>query len=133
LLYQGGGTSINTTYEGLGVAFLNYSGVHTVKLSTTFPPSVNWCYVDNVSISGKNLEYGGSEVLIPKFSGLVGHDGEFSLRRYFTNNCGHDVTVNEAGVVTYPGRLIIHDLVSPGILLADGELLKVTYTPTITV
>jgi hypothetical protein len=74
-------------------------------------------------------------------------NAEFTVRRYFTNNCGSPLTVKEVGLQaaatwmnngTYAiyqadAFLIARDVVSPGITVNNGELLKVTYTPKITV
>lgn len=108
---------------------IDYSGVQTVKFEYYGNGDCNLS-LDAIQTYGKELEYSGSEVLLPAFSDP---DGELALRRFFTNNSGNSITVNEAGMVTYPGRLIVHDAVSPGIAIADTELLKVTYTMGITV
>lgn len=87
------------------------------------------------------FEYGGCELAGLLFSGLAPHDGEFTIRRYFTNHCGQAVTVNEAGMTAAGTKyfthawpfLIGHDIVAPGVAVADGELLRATYVPQITV
>jgi hypothetical protein len=84
------------------------------------------------------LEYGGCECLPPLISAP---DAEFTIRRFFTNASGISWTINEVGIYAvgnhYPGECwtfcIARDLVSPGISLADTELLKVSYVPKITV
>ncbi|MBA7677894.1 hypothetical protein ES703_86160 [subsurface metagenome] len=88
------------------------------------------------------FEYGGCELANILLTGLAPHDGEFTIRRYFTNHCGQAVTVNEAGMTAAGTRyttgyawpfLIAHDIVAPGVAVADGELLRATYVPQITV
>jgi len=85
------------------------------------------------------LEYGGCELLNIVF---VNPNGEFTIRRYFTNASGSSITVNEVGIYA-PGTdygdhwawsfLIARDLVSPGVAVADAEILRVTYVLQITV
>ena len=120
------------SYFGPGTLLvpLSYSGVHTIKIQIYFNIMGTWLRIDNIQTWGKELEYGGSEVLEPVFADP---NGSSVMRRFFTNNSGNAITVNEAGIVAYPGRLIVHDAVSPGIDIAGGELLKVTYTMGITV
>jgi hypothetical protein len=87
------------------------------------------------------LEYGGCELLDLSFSDP---DGEFTIRRYFTNNSGGGITVNEVGIHSVGGHrtgttsgssyifLIARDLTG-GVAVADTEILRVTYVPQITV
>jgi hypothetical protein len=89
--------------------------------------------------AGKIL-YGGTEVYGLSF---VNPDGEFKIRRYFTNISGGDITVKESGIyapgyiqssngaVMYP-FCISRDVFAP-IVVADTEILEVTYTVQITV
>lgn len=121
------------TISDVLAALVSYAGVHTVKFeyySSGGGSSANYWEIDNIKTWGKEFEYGGSELLQPVFSDP---NGSLVLRRFFTNNSGNSITVNEAGILAYPGRLIVHDAVSPGIALPDTELLKVTYTMGITV
>ena len=84
------------------------------------------------------LEYGGCELIGITFSDP---NGEFTIRRYFTNASGGPITVNEVGMYsigTDKGNgiwpfLVARDKVDPGVAVADGELLRVTYVPQITV
>lgn len=90
------------------------------------------------------FEYGGCELSNLNFADP---DGEFTIRRYLENHCGAAITVNEVGItavgvyysetVTYSPFadtfLIARDIVGGGIAVADGELLRVTYVPQITV
>jgi len=82
------------------------------------------------------LEYGGCELI-----GLAFADpnGQFTIRRYFTNNSGGLITVNEVGIysVGQPAGssyifLIARDLTG-GVAVAHTELLRVTYVVQITV
>lgn len=87
------------------------------------------------------LEYGGCEFLSIAFADP---DGEFTIRRYFTNNSGGAITVEEVGIyaagthylvnncgTSYP-FCIARDLTG-GVAVANTELLRVTYVPQITV
>ena len=86
----------------------------------------------------KGIEYGGCEVLVPTFAAP---NGEFPIRRFFTNTSGGSWTINEVGIYAlgthYSAECwsfcIARDVVSPGITVLNGELLKVTYVPQITV
>lgn len=88
------------------------------------------------------LEYDGCEVMAPQFSDP---DGEMVIRRYFNNNSGGLITVNEVGIhAAMTSRTaqssrrawpfcVARDLVAPGIDVANTEMLRVTYTIQITV
>lgn len=87
--------------------------------------------------SAGELEYGGCELVGLTFADP---DGEFTIRRYFTNNSGGAITVEEVGIhavgcdqdtASY-SFLIAHDLTG-GVAVADTELLRVTYVVQITV
>jgi len=92
--------------------------------------------------SAGQLEYGGCELIGIAFSDP---DGEFTIRRYFTNASGGSITVNEVGIhaVGSDGTtgvnagawsfLVARDVVAPGVAVANGEILRVTYVPQITV
>lgn len=88
--------------------------------------------------AGTELEYGGCELV-----GIVFSDpnGEFTIRRYFTNHSGGGITVEEVGIHTVGGNygdraawafLIARDLTG-GVAVANTEILRVTYVPQITV
>lgn len=85
------------------------------------------------------LLYGGCELY-----GLTFADpnGQFVIRRYFTNVLGGAITVQEVGIYSpaYSTTMracyifcIARDVVAPGITVNNGEILRVTYTPQITV
>lgn len=87
------------------------------------------------------LEYGGCELIGIAFADP---NGEFTIRRYFTNASGGSITVNEVGIHSIGtdsytvslcvwAFLIARDVVSPGVAVANNELLRVTYVPQITV
>ena len=88
------------------------------------------------------LEYGGCELVGIAFADP---NGEFTIRRYFTNASGGSITVNEVGIhsvgtwYTISGStqavwafLIARDLTG-GVAVADTEILRATYVPQITV
>lgn len=89
------------------------------------------------------LLYGGCEVFLPTFADP---NGLSVIRRYFTNSSGGDVPVNESGIYSAaqagdPGSgigtiwpfCLAHDAVSPGVVVANTQILAVTYTVQITV
>lgn len=84
------------------------------------------------------LEYSGCELLYLSFSDP---NGEFTIRRYFTNNSGGGITVNEVGIYAVGASYadtsswpfcIARDLTG-GVAVADTEILRVSYVPQITV
>jgi hypothetical protein len=84
------------------------------------------------------LLYSGVEILAPTFADP---NGSMVIRRYFTNASGGDIVVEEVGIYS-PGFnaspnaylfCILRDVVSPGVTVADTEILAVTYTVQITV
>ncbi len=84
------------------------------------------------------LLYGGCELYGLTF---VNPNGQFTIRRYFTNVLGGAITIQEAGIYSV-GAIsdtnayafcIARDVVSPGVAVNDTELLRVTYVAQITV
>ena len=84
------------------------------------------------------LEYGGCELI-----GLTLADpnGQFTIRRYLTNSSGGNVTVQEVGIYSPGGDgtldssfvfAIARDITG-AVVVADTELLRVTYAIQITV
>jgi len=86
------------------------------------------------------LEYGGCELVRMT---IADPNGQFTIRRYFTNNSGGGITVQEVGI--YAGGTkylaadgyayifaIARDLTG-GVAVADTELLRATYVVQITV
>jgi len=103
-------------------------------------PAASDCFMfEEIGRSVGELQYGGCELYGLTFSDP---NGEFTIRRYFTNKSGESRTINEAGLyaagsdyndnITCP-FCIAHDIVSPGVAVADTELLRATYVPQITV
>jgi len=86
------------------------------------------------------LEYGGCEFLSIAFADP---NGQFTIRRYFTNNSGGGITVEEVGIYAIGSHCdvaaggnwpfcIARDLTG-GIAVLDTELLRATYVVQITV
>jgi hypothetical protein len=114
-----------TTSQNYGMAFPN--------------GSANQILVDLWGRSQGEFEYSSCEVL-PVVS--ASPNVTFDIRRYFTNNSGGALTVNEVGLQAVMANttnllrapiLIARDVVSPGVAVANTEILKVTYTPSITI
>ena len=124
-------TSITGNYPLQIVDVSAYTGAHTIRFELTSTYSGNYANLDNIRTYGSQLEFGGCELNYLRF-GVFPHNGEFTISRYFTNHCGNNVSVTEAGMVAYPGLLIAHDTFV-AITLADGQLLRVSYIPQITV
>lgn len=109
-----------------------------------------WCNQQTVAAfetkgsANPELEYGACEIF---GLAVANPNGQFSIRRLFTNNSGAAITVNECGIyaaATHYGNYgspggqafahcIARDQVSPGVTINNGEVLAVTYTPQITV
>ncbi|MBA7627651.1 hypothetical protein ES703_35118 [subsurface metagenome] len=137
----------NTDYPNQLADVCAYTGVHTVTFKCVVKAALSGgaghgAWIDNIETiqADPEIEYGGTEVLSPIF-GTLDHNGEFTIRRYFTNNSGLSITVNEVGIqavgestgfVAY-AFLIARDVVAPGVAVANGEILRVTYVPQITV
>ena len=87
---------------------------------------------------GGEFEYGGCELVGIVFANP---NGEFTIRRYFTNVSGGPITVEEVGIYSVGGdedariawRFLIARDLTGGVAVADGEILRVTYVPQITV
>jgi len=87
------------------------------------------------------FEYGGCDLL---YMVIADPNGEFTIRRYFTNNSGGGITVEEVGIYAVGTEwdnsaarhvwpfCITRDLTG-GVAVADTEILRVTYVPQITV
>jgi len=83
------------------------------------------------------LEYGGCELVGIAF---VNPNGEFTIRRYFTNASGGSITVNEVGIHavgtdqdTASWAFLIARDITGAVAVANTEILRVTYVPQITV
>ncbi len=100
----------------------------------------SWCCL--FEELGRNLDkgiiYGGCEIYGLSFAHP---NGEFRIRRNFHNASGANWTINEVGMHAFGTHtseqgwayLIARDILSPAIVVADGEILRVTYIPQITV
>jgi len=133
----------DTDYPNQMVDVSGFTGVHTVTFKciakSAFYAADHGAWIDKIeTLNIAELEYGGCEVVNLTFSNP---NGQFTIRRYFTNSSSASVTVNEVGIQAMgqdtgsSGRafLIARDIVSPGIAVAPGEILRVTYVPQITV
>ena len=98
---------------------------------------------DILGTAGPEVEYGGCELF--DFT-IADPNGEFSIRRLFTNKSGGTIIVNEVGIYAtgtiystsrpYGQALSFctaRDVISPGISVAGGQVLAVIYVPQITV
>jgi hypothetical protein len=78
--------------------------------------------------------HGGTEVFGLTFTNP---NGQFTIQRYFTNNSGGAITINEIGIYSAgEGQYsfcIYRDLVSPAVVVADTEILLAQIIPGITV
>jgi hypothetical protein len=120
-----------------------FTGVCTVTFKLiavdAFSGNDDGVFLDNIETLqyDPEIEYGGCELINLIFSDP---DGEFTIRRYFTNNSGVSITVEEVGIQVMGEDtsndgwvfLIARDLTG-GIAVADTEILRVTYVPQITV
>jgi hypothetical protein len=127
-------TSITVPGEKLGVVI----GTGVTAVSPTDTSLVN--RITHGRGVGQ-MEYGGSEIVN---LALANPNGSIDLRRYFTNLNGNPITVNECGIYAagcHPSSplgassafCIARDLVSPGVIVANTEILRVIYTLQITV
>ena len=96
--------------------------------------------------SAGQLLYGGNDFTKPVFAAGT---GTFTMSRNFTNATGGDMTIKEIGIYAMAGRTygiytyqsqrehnplcICRDVLGSPVTLTNGQILKVTYTPTITV
>jgi hypothetical protein len=140
-----GGNSTNSIHvicdaaSVYGGGYNYYSNNSGVNWSAHYAPNYYMCLFEEWGRDvSKGLEYGGCEVLAPTFAAP---NGQFTIRRFFTNVSGDSWTINEAGIYALGTHysqecwsfLIARDVVIPGVTLLNGELLRVTYVPQITV
>ncbi|MDD4985697.1 MAG: hypothetical protein PHQ43_07905 [Dehalococcoidales bacterium] len=145
------GNSYGWRYDSTGFAYRagwiqadGYSNFHLSPNSgATWTTTSQRCrYFTEYGRSQGEFEHGGTEVtnLV-----IANPNASFDIRKFFTNNSGGAITVNEVGIQSlgcchvsalgghiYP-VLIAHDVVAPGIAVANTEIILVTYTPSITV
>lgn len=149
--------NVGASYNYRMAISTQYTGEHFgIVIGTGYTPAP--ATTDNSLISQiahgwetGEIEYGGTEVCYLRFGALGAHSGEFTIRRYFTNQSGGTITVCEAGIyaigaqsvatdryTSYFWRFCIaHDLTNPGdpetgIDVDDGEVLEVKYVLKIT-
>lgn len=132
----------NTDYADQIIDVRSYFGVHTVTFKVScrnnYGTADRGIWIDHIeTLQGEwELEYGGMEVIGLTFSDP---DGEFTIRRYFTNRSGQSITVEEVGIQAKGeiagdvfAFLIARDLTG-GIAVANTQILRATYVPQITV
>jgi hypothetical protein len=135
-----GADMYNTDYPNVGIVGEKI-GIQVGTGTNAVTPTDNALQTKvNHGKGAGQLEYGGCECINISFSDP---NGQFTLRRYFTNASGGAVTINEAGIYAISTRdgttrtawsfLIARDLVSPAVTVNDGEILRVTYVVQITV
>jgi len=135
---SGGGhaaVGFNSSTDGLILAEL--IGIQ-VGTGTTAPTPTDYAMETRIAHGqgGGEFEYGGCELLALTFADP---NGEFTIRRYFTNVSGGEITVNEIGIYSLISggnayaACIARDKVAPGVAVANTEILRVTYVPQITV
>ena len=120
-----------------------YIGIQVGSSSTAVAPTQTGMQTRIVhGVGAGQLEYGGCELRNLAFANP---NGSFDIRRYFTNSSGGSVTVREVGVYGGMSRgipnddqaswaaMILRDVVSPDVVVANTEILRVTYTIQITV
>jgi hypothetical protein len=87
------------------------------------------------------LQYGGMELVDESY---VNPNASWMLRRFFTNQSGGGITVQEVGIYSIGCEYVVADFghayvfcvardLTGGIAVADTELLEVTYTVSVTV
>ena len=134
----GSGSAYRRTIGTSGCAYANPRTVDTAEGGSTWY-SQSPLY-DIRGTAPREIEYGACEV-----TGLrvTNPTAEFLIRRLFTNRSGGDVTVAECGIYAgcswRPGYgssfplCICRDVIDPPLVVGDGEVLAVSYTPQITV
>jgi hypothetical protein len=160
-LGSSGGNSVQQRYDSGGATYERLpeffsadvfcEHMYSTDSGVTWNPGSNTCFMfQEKGQSVGELDYGGCE-----FSNLVfaNPNGSFDIRRYFTNHSGEDRVVKEAGICAVAHRsgsassfnqissypfLIAHDYQDGAVWVApitvhDTEILRVTYTPSITV
>lgn len=112
------------------------SGDSGATYSTTYSNAPSFLF-QVMGQSRGEFEIGACEV-----GGLTIADpnGSFWIRRRFSNNCGDAISIAEVGLgITVTANSMQHvilaarDVVGPAVNVLDGEILEVTYTPSIVV
>ncbi len=91
----------------------------------------HFAYFPEYGYDTPNLEIGGNEILRPIFTAS---DGEFTIRRLFTNHTGGDLIIRKVGIQSgSPLELLAVDLLGTPVTVSQGQELRVGYTFQITV
>lgn len=122
-----------------------FTGTQTIKfefeLLTNYAGGAGqMVYVDNiVTYNFAGMWHGGMELIAHAYADP---DGSFTFRKYFTNNSGSSITLNEIGLNTmvinsgvgdaFP-TLLARDIIGGGQVVANNEILDARYTLGITV
>jgi len=143
----GGSASYNPSGKALNnVAYTDQQTIEGDRLGIVVGTGVGAVVPTDVALGTRivhgdgagELEYGGCE---PIGLTIADPNGEFTLRRYFTNSSGGGITVEEVGIYSlgsdWDGYFvwpfaITRDLTG-GVAVANTELLRVTYVIQITV
>ncbi len=127
----GPGTAATIRMEGQRIGIVEGTGVAAVT-PTNYQLATQILHGNGAG----QFEYGGNEIL-PII--IAAPSASFIIRRYFTNNSGGAITVNEAGIYavvvtvsTAYAACIARDLTG-AVAVANTEILRVTYVPQITV
>jgi len=133
--------TINTPFLNAGSGNSSYGIV--VGTGTTPPTALDYKLENQIAngTGSGQLEY-GSHSFNPS-SGTVATSGNTSsiqISRQFTNGSGTSITVSEVGMITIVNNtsgtqyyvLIVHDLLSSPITVANLSVLQITYTISIT-
>lgn len=99
---------------------------------STYSPYAVGRLIQQICANKVRFDYGGCEVVDDE--SYVNPSGSFTVRRYFINKSGGSITVNEVGIHALAREIAIaRDIVSPGVAVADNQVLKVEYAVQITV
>jgi len=129
--YSSSGTYVGS-FGGYGNTFGIVVGSGTATV-TTIDDNLQTQIAHGTS-SGQ-LQYLGS--MIVDDITVSGSNASYSIERLFLNGSGGNVTINEIALYGIgPASeayifCLIHDLVSPAVVVANGEYLKVMYTITV--
>ena len=132
-----GGIVISYPYtNSVGTQGQNFGIVLGSGTAAVIPTDDNLQTKINHGTAAGEIEYLGH--IFPKDVTTSGSDASFTIERLFLNSSGGDVTINEMGLynASQTGDVYIYcfirDLVSPAVVVANGEYLKVTYTIQVT-
>jgi len=137
--YLGGGAAVNVnqlTIEGERIGIVVGTGVGAV-IPADIALGTRIAHGDGAG----EMEYGGCELIGMT---IADPNGQFTIRRYFTNSSGGGITVQEAGIyavgticagaaLAWAWPFCIARDLTGGVAVADTELLRATYVVQITV